>query len=103
MREIVGKTALITGAGSGLGRALSLALAREGADLFLLDIDEGDLAGVVTEAKQYGVKTRARFCDLTVPGQIGKVISEIRDGVDILVNNAGVCFYDHLSTRVAGT
>jgi len=46
MQVIRGKKALVTGAASGIGRALALALAREGADLFLIDIDAGKLAAV---------------------------------------------------------
>ena len=54
MQVIRGKKALVTGAASGIGRALALALAREGAELFLIDIDEGKLAGVAGAARALG-------------------------------------------------
>ena len=46
MRIIRGRKALVTGAAAGIGRALALALAREGADLFLVDIDAAELEAV---------------------------------------------------------
>ena len=50
MKELRGRKALITGAASGIGRAIALALAREGTDLYLLDINEQGLASVALEA-----------------------------------------------------
>ena len=55
MKTIRGKRALVTGAASGLGRGIALALAREGADLYLLDIDQVGLASVADEATALGV------------------------------------------------
>jgi short-subunit dehydrogenase len=96
MRSIQAKKALITGAASGIGRALALALAREGADLYLLDISEQKLAGVVTEAQCWGGVVLGMRCDLARPESITAAVRAIRaDGgyIDILVNNAGVAYY----------
>ena len=51
MRQLRGKKALVTGAASGIGRAISLALSREGTQLFLVDIDAAGLASVAAEAR----------------------------------------------------
>jgi short-subunit dehydrogenase len=96
MRELRGKTALVTGAASGIGQAIALALAREGTRLFLVDIDEVGLAGVATEARGIGGEVVCRRCDLGRPEEVSATVAEILakwDGVDILVNNAGITYY----------
>jgi 3-oxoacyl-[acyl-carrier protein] reductase len=94
MQVIRGKKALVTGAASGIGRALALALAREGADLYLVDRDEVNLAAVAREARGLGVTVVTHVCDLTQPSQISAAVrSVLSGGVNILVNNAGVAYY----------
>ncbi len=96
MRRIRGKTALVTGAASGIGRAISLRLADEGARLYLLDINAVELAKVVAEAKRRGVDAVGRQCDLSQRSQITAAVHHLLDrlgGVDLLVNNAGVTYY----------
>src|SRR5262249_28942951 len=81
---------------SGIGRAIALIFARAGADLYLLDIDETKLAGVITEAKQWGRGVVGIRCDLTCPEHITAAVQSIRGDsgyIDILVNNAGVVYY----------
>ncbi|HUG91651.1 MAG TPA: SDR family oxidoreductase [Planctomycetaceae bacterium] len=96
MRVIRGKRALVTGAASGIGRALALALAREGAHVYLLDVDDARLSAVAAEAARQGVDAVAARCDLTRPADITAALQEMLDrwgGVDIVVNNAGVVYY----------
>ena len=96
MRKIRGKTALVTGAASGIGRAISLRLADEGARLYLLDINAVELANVVAEAKRRGVEACGRHCDVSERSQITAAVHHLLDhlgGVDILVNNAGITYY----------
>jgi len=64
MRIIRGRRALVTGAANGIGRAIVLALAAEGADLFLVDIDAENLAAVAVGARAYGVDVETHVCDL---------------------------------------
>jgi short-subunit dehydrogenase len=96
MKTIRGKKAVITGAAGGIGRAIALALASEGADLHLLDIDDANLADTVEEARKIGVDATGSHCDLAHPQEITATVEAIlkrwRD-VDILVNNAGVAYY----------
>jgi short-subunit dehydrogenase len=105
MKTIRGKRAVITGAAGGIGRAIALALAAEGADLHLLDIDDVNLAGAVAEARKRGADAAGSHCDLARPQEISAAIEAIlkRWGhVDILVNNAGVAYYGPTERMTAG-
>jgi 3-oxoacyl-[acyl-carrier protein] reductase len=103
--EIIrGKKALVTGAASGIGRAIALALAREGADLFLVDIDEPHLRISARDAEALGSKVLTEVCDLSKPAQISAcVVACLRSfsTLDILVNGAGVIFYGHADEMTA--
>ncbi len=83
-----GRTALVTGAGRGLGRAAAEALARAGADLILVSRTRDDLEDVAAVAKQAGVAARIEVCDVTDTKQLQGLFASL-DGIDILVNNAG--------------
>jgi NAD(P)-dependent dehydrogenase (short-subunit alcohol dehydrogenase family) len=96
VKVIRGKKALVTGAASGIGRGIALALAREGADLYLLDVDETGLATLVAEAEQLGVRAIGARCDLSQPADITRALRQMLDQwqtIEILVNNAGVAYY----------
>jgi 3-oxoacyl-[acyl-carrier protein] reductase len=96
MRTLRGRKAVVTGAASGIGRAIALALAAEGADLFLIDRAADALASVEREAVGHGVRTIIAVCDLAVPAEIARAIGEMRagwDGVNILANCAGMVCY----------
>jgi len=105
MLIIRGRRAIVTGAASGIGKAIALALAAEGADLFLIDLDTVRMESVVREASRHGVEVIAAGCDLAIPAEINRVISEVRttwaDRIHILVNCAGIAFYGpfHLATE----
>ena len=96
MRTIRGKKALVTGAASGIGRAIALALARQGADLYLVDVNEANLFAVIAEARPHGVTVVGAVCDVACPDQISTQVAKVLKewgGLDILVNNAGVAYY----------
>ena len=96
MRTIQGKKVLVTGAASGIGRAVALRLAAEGAHLYLLDVDVPRLANVVREVRQLNVEAVGVRCDLTRTKQLTETVNNMLarwQAVDILVNNAGVAFY----------
>jgi len=94
MKRLVGKSALVTGAGRGLGRAIALAFAVEGASLVLSYLDS--LSGaqeVVREARRLGVEAQAIRADLAQPDDIARLTEAAISSVsrlDILVNNAGI-------------
>ena len=87
----MGRVALITGAGRGIGRAIAFLMAERGADLLLLDIDPKGVAEVAAQVNSAGRKALAFVVDVAdtkaVKGQIGDVAL---GQVDILVNNAGI-------------
>ncbi len=104
MRVLRGKRALVTGAASGIGRAIAVALAREGTDLFLVDVDAEPLQQVANEARSSGVAVTARVCDLAQPSGIdGTVDALIGDcgAPHILVNNAGILHYGPTDSMTA--
>jgi 2-hydroxycyclohexanecarboxyl-CoA dehydrogenase len=90
--KLVGKTALVTGAGRGIGRAITLALGREGCQVGVADILPGSAEAVTAELQALGVKGLALPVDLTrrvdVERMAGQVLAQFGQ-VDILVNNAG--------------
>src|SRR3954464_6483961 len=96
MRNIRGKKALVSGAASGIGRAIALQLAKEGTHLFLVDIDQSGMAETAAEARHSGVEVITRRCDMSVPQEVSAAVAEALsrwNGVDILVNNAGITYY----------
>lgn len=92
METLKGKIALVTGAGKGIGRAVAIALAKEGVHVGLLARTEKDLQDVAQEIKALNVKTSVVIADITqieeVNAGVQKVQSEL-GAIDILVNNAG--------------
>src|SRR5688572_21978797 len=92
-RPLTDRRALVTGASSGIGRALAIELARAGVDLILLARREDRLAEVVREVSQHGRRAIAVAGDVTDPAARRRAIetaeSEL-DGLDILINNAGI-------------
>lgn len=104
MKIIRGRKALVTGAAGGIGRALALALAREGADLFLVDIDAANLERAAAEARALGVEVVTRTCDLAEPAEIsamGQALTAEWGALNILINNAGVTWYGPTDTMSA--
>lgn len=104
MKVIRGKKALVTGAASGIGRGIALALAREGANVFLWDVNEAGLAAVADEIRAHGVHVASARVDLTQPNEISRAVQSLLaefGPIDILVNNAGVAFYGPTHTMTA--
>ena len=88
-----GRVALVTGASQGLGRALALAYAKEGAYLVLNSRSEGSIRPVAEEAENLGAEVLAFAADVSkgaaVEGMVGAAVERF-GCVDVLVNNAGL-------------
>ncbi len=90
--ELDGQRALVTGATSGIGRAVALQLAREGAEVLVHGRDAARGAETVDEITSAGGKARFVAADLGDAADVQRLASEVGD-VDILVNNAGVALF----------
>ncbi len=93
IKDFKGKVTVITGAGSGIGRATALAFAKEGSDLVIADIHEERLKEVAGKITGYGARVLARRVDISDRAQVDEFAEAAireRGHVDILFNNAGV-------------
>jgi NAD(P)-dependent dehydrogenase (short-subunit alcohol dehydrogenase family) len=88
-----GKVVMVTGAGQGLGRALALAFAREGANLAINARSEGSIGPVAEEIEDAGAEVLAFAADVSNSADVERMVGETvgRFGkIDVLVNNAGL-------------
>ncbi|WP_201716548.1 3-ketoacyl-ACP reductase [Rossellomorea arthrocnemi] len=95
-QSIKGKTAYVTGAARGIGKATALELAREGVHVGLLARTESTLEKVAEEARSLGVKASVAVADISQMDQVDQAISKLQNDLgpaDILINNAGIGTY----------
>ena len=90
------KTAVVTGAGKGLGKACAIALAEAGADLIIISRTKKDLNKVSKIVKKYKSKCQSYVCDITNYDQIKSIINK-QSKIDILINNAGNNIPEHFT------
>ena len=96
MQDLRGKKALVTGAARGIGRAIAIALAKEGVALWLIDIDPLQLSATAGEARRHGVEAVDWICDLADSSAITLAVRQLLirwNKLDILVNNAGIAYF----------
>jgi len=87
------KTAIITGAGRGIGKGIAIALAKEGCGVVVSDIDKKSCEDTAEEIKKLGVKSAAVKCDVSQKKDVENLIKQAVKAfkkIDILVNNAGI-------------
>jgi 2-keto-3-deoxy-L-fuconate dehydrogenase len=91
---------VITGGGSGIGRAIALKFARNGATARILDVNEKQAAAVVGEISSETESASAHGCDVTDQAAVISTFRQIAEqgGIDILVNNAGVSHIGKVET-----
>lgn len=90
---IEGRVAVVTGAARGIGQAIALVLAREGADVVVVDVDLGRAGQVAREVEGFGRRSKAIKIDVSQPEAVRRLVSEavsLFEKIDILVNNAGI-------------
>ena len=90
------RTALVTGAGKGIGRACAIALAEAGADLIIISRTKKDLDKVSRIIKKFKSKCSSFVCDVTNYNQVKQIINKQKK-IDILVNNAGTNIPEHFT------
>jgi NAD(P)-dependent dehydrogenase (short-subunit alcohol dehydrogenase family) len=118
--KLEGRLALITGGGRGIGRAVALAFAREGANVAVAARTKEQVAAVAEEIKrEFNVKTLALVCDVSAPESVRQAFANVREVFGrypaILVNNAGIAesaplvktddelWHRHLAINLTGT
>ncbi len=96
MNDLKNKNALITGAGKGIGKAIALALAKEGVNVILLARSQNEIDNVAAKARSLRVKALAITADVSdihsVNTAVEKALSEFKT-IDILINNAGIASF----------
>jgi NAD(P)-dependent dehydrogenase (short-subunit alcohol dehydrogenase family) len=97
MHTLRDRVAVVTGAASGIGRALSIELAREGCDLAICDVDEAGLSETAEEVRRIGRKVCTHRVDVADKARMQRYAAEVvgfHGRVHIVVNNAGVAVTD---------
>lgn len=98
--DLKGKTAVITGAGKGIGKALAFALAKEGANLGLISRTAADLEALKAGLEEaYGVKVSVAAADVSVREEAERAVAAIQNELgafDALINNAGIAQFGTL-------
>lgn len=96
MTDLKNKNALITGAGKGIGKAVAIALAKEGVNLILVSRTKSDIDQLAEETAKLGVKTLALSADVSditsINSAVEKAIAEFKS-IDILINSAGIASF----------
>tara|TARA_B110000908_G_scaffold172343_1_gene239194 strand:+ start:163 stop:945 length:783 start_codon:yes stop_codon:yes gene_type:complete len=86
------KTVLITGGGSGIGRAIAVTFATQGAKIHILDFNETAAKETEEEINNTGALAKAHACDVSNQKNVNAVVAQIakNDRIDVLINNAGI-------------
>jgi 2-keto-3-deoxy-L-fuconate dehydrogenase len=89
MFKLTNKLAVITGGGSGIGRAMSLLFAKQGATVHIIELNSEAAIGTVEEITAAGGMAYSHTCDVSKQQQVMDIFNEI-GSIDILINNAGI-------------
>lgn len=96
MTDLKNKNALITGAGKGIGKAIAIALAKEGVNVILISRTQADVDQLSAEISSLGVKSLALSADVSditsINTAVEKALAEFTN-IDILINNAGIAAF----------
>jgi 2-keto-3-deoxy-L-fuconate dehydrogenase len=98
MFNLSNKTAIVTGGGSGIGKAISLLFAKQGAHVFILDVDDTGATTTIDEIRAEGGKAEYKKCNVANASDIERIMQEtaaLTKSIQIIVNNAGIA---HIGT-----
>ncbi|MGB5610996.1 SDR family NAD(P)-dependent oxidoreductase, partial [Eudoraea sp.] len=90
--DLANKKAIVTGGGSGIGRAIAMALAGQGAEVHILEVNAKPAKETAAEIKATGGDAQAHACDVSNQKDVIKTVAGISADrpIDILINNAGI-------------
>ena len=91
--DLKGKNVVVTGGGKGIGLAMALEFAKAGANLSLIDINEGILREAVTQCQAHSVKATSYVCNVAKEDEVISVFNAIEKDHELihgLINNAGI-------------
>ena len=97
--DLTGKRAVVTGGGSGIGRAISIALAKNGAKVSIFDLNESNAQDVTLEITNAGGDATAVKCDVSDEQSVKQAMD--RRSIDILINNAGIAHIGNVSNTTS--
>jgi len=100
MFSLENKKAVITGAASGIGKAIALLFAKQGAEVFILDFNEAAALDVVNEITASAGKASAHGCDVSNQSELVNIFKGIGP-IDILINNAGIAHVGSLENTAS--
>lgn len=100
--DFTGKTALITGGASGIGRSIATVFAAHKARVHVLDVDEGNLDETLDVIKGTGGEALAHKCNVASQAEVNKLVSLIVSStpIDILINNAGIAHIGNVESTL---
>jgi NAD(P)-dependent dehydrogenase (short-subunit alcohol dehydrogenase family) len=98
--ELNGKVAVVTGAASGIGKAISAALAAQQGQVWVLDLNPAAAEQTASEIKAAGGRASSLQCDVANPESVSQVFKAIADQgpIDILINSAGIAHIGTIAT-----
>tara|TARA_R110002050_G_scaffold261556_1_gene401650 strand:+ start:141860 stop:142642 length:783 start_codon:yes stop_codon:yes gene_type:complete len=98
------KVAIVTGGGSGIGKAISLTFAKQGAKVHILDFNIEAAEETVSEVKNFGELAEAHKCDVANQQNVIEIIEKITktEKIDILINNAGIAHVGNIENVEEG-
>lgn len=98
------KVAIVTGGGSGIGKAICILFAQQGASVYILDIDEEGVNDTLESIHKAGGKAVFKYCSVSDEGQVNNVVASVykeAGRIDILVNNAGIAHVGNVENTSA--
>jgi NAD(P)-dependent dehydrogenase (short-subunit alcohol dehydrogenase family) len=103
MFSLKGKTAIVTGGGSGIGKAIATTFAKQGAHVCILDFSEENGNATVSEIEKEGFLASFYQCDVSNQERIEEIFTEIAkdNSIDILINNAGIAHVGNIENTNA--